>query len=132
DTYEIYVKLDDAQSDRSLMAGQLNVLRMDRRYHTNTVLLVERQDRVAPEACAQSMDASHRARSEVMTLHTTVSTLQIENGELRAADCRRQTQLLEALTQKMPLRRAPRTRTTPATTIATTPFTDAAIRALIS
>ncbi|GJU43517.1 hypothetical protein Tco_1200783, partial [Tanacetum coccineum] len=40
----------------------------------------------------------HRARSEVMTLQTTVSALQTENGELRAADHKRQTQLLEALT----------------------------------
>ncbi|GJV38205.1 hypothetical protein Tco_1410682 [Tanacetum coccineum] len=49
------------------------------------------------EARAQSMDASHRARSE-----------------------------------KMPPRRAPRTRTTLATATATTSMTDAAIRALIS
>ncbi|GJW21532.1 hypothetical protein Tco_0032154 [Tanacetum coccineum] len=39
------------------------------------------------------------ARFEVMTLRTTVSALQIENGELRAADRTRQTQLLETLTQ---------------------------------
>ncbi|GJV58432.1 hypothetical protein Tco_1459437 [Tanacetum coccineum] len=43
DTYEIYVRLDDAQSDRSLMTGQLNVLRRDRRYHANTALLVEKK-----------------------------------------------------------------------------------------
>ncbi|GKD88845.1 hypothetical protein Tco_1364352, partial [Tanacetum coccineum] len=99
DTNEIYVRLDDAQSDRSLMTGQLNVLRRDRRYHANTALLVEREARVAREAWAQSMDASHRACSEVMTLQTTVLALQTKNGELRAADRRRQTQLLEALTQ---------------------------------
>ncbi|GJW58652.1 hypothetical protein Tco_0105383 [Tanacetum coccineum] len=75
DTDEIYVRLDDAQSDQSLMTGQFNV------------------------ACAQSMDASHRARYEVMTLQTTVSALQTENEELRAADRKRQTQLLETLTQ---------------------------------
>ncbi|GJU75171.1 hypothetical protein Tco_1272241, partial [Tanacetum coccineum] len=45
DTNEIYVRLDDAQSDRSLMIGQLNVLRRDRRYHANTTLLVEREAR---------------------------------------------------------------------------------------
>ncbi|GKC27921.1 hypothetical protein Tco_1035215 [Tanacetum coccineum] len=101
DTDEIYVRLDDAQSDRSLMTGQLNVLRRDRRYHANTALLVEREARVAREAWAQSIDASHKARSEVMTLRTMVSALQTENGELRAADRRRQTQLLEALTQEV-------------------------------
>ncbi|GKC51160.1 hypothetical protein Tco_1073905 [Tanacetum coccineum] len=45
DTDKIYVRLDDAQSDRSLMTGQLNVLRRDRRYHANTTLLVERETR---------------------------------------------------------------------------------------
>ncbi|GKA63513.1 hypothetical protein Tco_0763119 [Tanacetum coccineum] len=103
DTYEIYGKLDDAQKAR-----------------------------VARQAWAQSMDASHRARSEVMTLRTMVSTLQTKNEELRVAGHRRQTQLLETLTQKMPPRRAPRTRTTPATATLTTPMSDAAIRALIS
>ncbi|GJR15127.1 hypothetical protein Tco_0797779 [Tanacetum coccineum] len=94
------------------------MLHRDRRYHANTALLVEKEPRVSREAWAQSMDASHRAHSEVMTLQTTVLALQTKNGELRAADRRRQTQLLEALTQ--------------ATAIATTPMTDAAIRALIS
>ncbi|GKF43906.1 hypothetical protein Tco_0130458, partial [Tanacetum coccineum] len=70
DTYEIYGKLDDAQKAR-----------------------------VARQAWAQSMDASHRARSEVMTLRTMVSTLHTKNEELRVADHRRQTQLLETLTQ---------------------------------
>ncbi|GJS58578.1 hypothetical protein Tco_0653362 [Tanacetum coccineum] len=99
DTYEIYVRLDDAQSDRSLITGQLNVLRKDRRYHTNIALLVERKARVAREAWAQSMDANHRECYEVVTLRTTVSALKTENEELRAADRRRQTQLLETLTQ---------------------------------
>ncbi|GJV98171.1 hypothetical protein Tco_1553423 [Tanacetum coccineum] len=33
DTYEIYVRLDDAQDDRSLMSGRLNMLVRDRRAH---------------------------------------------------------------------------------------------------
>ncbi|GKB92109.1 hypothetical protein Tco_0964381 [Tanacetum coccineum] len=45
------------------------------------------------------MDSNHRAHSEVVTLWTTVSALQAENGELQAADRRRHTQLLETLTQ---------------------------------
>ncbi|GJU25931.1 hypothetical protein Tco_1164552 [Tanacetum coccineum] len=102
DTDEIYGRLDYAPSERSLMTSQLNVLRRD------------------------------RARSEFMTLRTTVSALHAKNRELRAADRRRQTQLLETLTQKMPPRKAPRITTTPSTATATTPMTDAAIRALIS
>ncbi|GKF67280.1 hypothetical protein Tco_0196959, partial [Tanacetum coccineum] len=88
DTDEIYVRLDNARSDRSLMTGPLNVLRRDRCYHANTALLVEREARVAQEAWAQSMDAIHRAHSEVMTLQTMVSALQTENRELRVADRR--------------------------------------------
>ncbi|GKD62894.1 hypothetical protein Tco_1305002 [Tanacetum coccineum] len=75
DTYEICGRLDDAHSDRSLMTGQINMLRRDRRYHANTALLVEREARVTREAWAQSMDASHRAHSKVMTLRTIVSAL---------------------------------------------------------
>ncbi|GKB88406.1 hypothetical protein Tco_0960678 [Tanacetum coccineum] len=40
--------------------------------------------------------------------------------------------VLLRLYHKMPPRKAPRTRTTPATAIATTPMTNAAIRAMIS
>nr|GEY04957.1 hypothetical protein [Tanacetum cinerariifolium] len=61
---------------------------VDRYYHANTALLVEREDMITQEAWAQSMDASHKARSEVMILQTTVSALQTENGKLRAADDR--------------------------------------------
>ncbi|GJS96247.1 hypothetical protein Tco_0803215 [Tanacetum coccineum] len=46
----------------------------------------------------QSMDASDTTRSEVMALRTTVLAQKTEIGELRAADCRRQTQLTVALT----------------------------------
>ncbi|GJT04495.1 putative reverse transcriptase domain-containing protein [Tanacetum coccineum] len=112
DTDEIYVRLDDAPSDRSLMTSQLNMLRRDRCYHTNTTLLVKREARVTRE--------------------TTVSALQTENGELWATDNRQKTQLLEALNQKIPPRKAPRTRTIPSTATATTSMTNAAIRALIS
>nr|GEZ59062.1 hypothetical protein [Tanacetum cinerariifolium] len=62
-----------------------------------TLLYLLREARVAQEAWAQFMNASHRARSE-----------------------------------KMPPRKAPRTRTTLATTTATTLMTNAAIRVLIS
>ncbi|GKD27861.1 hypothetical protein Tco_1234075 [Tanacetum coccineum] len=41
DTDEIYVRLDDAQSDRSLMIGKLNLLHRDRRSHARTGRLME-------------------------------------------------------------------------------------------
>nr|GFC62861.1 hypothetical protein [Tanacetum cinerariifolium] len=36
DTYEIYMRLDDEQTERKLLAGQLNMLFKDRRAHAYT------------------------------------------------------------------------------------------------
>ncbi|GKB89036.1 hypothetical protein Tco_0961308 [Tanacetum coccineum] len=72
DTYENYWRLDDAQDDRLVMSGQLNLLRRDRRSHARMARLMEGEARVAPQ--------------------------QTEIEDLRAADHRRQAQLVEALT----------------------------------
>ncbi|GJY79493.1 hypothetical protein Tco_0485294 [Tanacetum coccineum] len=66
----------------------------------------------------------------VMTLRTTVSALQTEVGSYGIYR-RRQTQLIQILTQKMPPKQT-RGRPTPASTTNTTPMIDAAIRALIA
>nr|GEU48617.1 hypothetical protein [Tanacetum cinerariifolium] len=156
-TDEIYVRLDDAQDDRLVMSGQLNLLRKDRRFHSCTARLMESEAKFSREAWAQFMDASDMEHYEVRALRTTVLAQQTEIRDLRAADRRRQTQLVEALTllrtlqtqmvalqsqqrpardptqpDKMPPRKAPRTKTTLTTATATTPMTDATIRALIS
>ncbi|GKC40289.1 hypothetical protein Tco_1052673 [Tanacetum coccineum] len=47
DTYEIYVRLDDEQTKRQLMAGRLNMLYRDRRAHARTDLLMEREARMS-------------------------------------------------------------------------------------
>ncbi|GKG10551.1 hypothetical protein Tco_0341951, partial [Tanacetum coccineum] len=39
DTYEIYVRLDNEQTDQQLMAGRLNMLYSDRHAHARTALL---------------------------------------------------------------------------------------------
>ncbi|GKC80565.1 hypothetical protein Tco_1131339 [Tanacetum coccineum] len=72
DTDEIYRRLDDAHDDRSLMSGQLNLLRRDRRSHTRMARLMESEARASREAWVQSMDASDTIRSEVKELRTTV------------------------------------------------------------
>ncbi|GJZ23093.1 hypothetical protein Tco_0560552 [Tanacetum coccineum] len=90
DTYEIYRRLDDAQDDRLLMSGQLNLLRRDRRSHARTARLMESEARASCEAWSQSMDASDTTRSEVRALRTTVLAQQTKIGDLRAADRRRQ------------------------------------------
>nr|GEV14622.1 retrotransposon protein, putative, Ty3-gypsy subclass [Tanacetum cinerariifolium] len=69
DSDEIYGRLDDAQDDRLLMSGQLNMLRRDRRAHARTARLMKSKARLSREACVQSMDASDTARAEVMPLH---------------------------------------------------------------
>ncbi|GJU50731.1 putative reverse transcriptase domain-containing protein [Tanacetum coccineum] len=64
DTEEIYGRLDDAHDDRSLMSGQLNLLRRDRRAHARTARLMEAEAKASREAWVQSMDASDMAHSE--------------------------------------------------------------------
>ncbi|GJW97087.1 reverse transcriptase domain-containing protein [Tanacetum coccineum] len=98
DTDEIYERLNDAQDDRLLMSGQLNLLRRDRRSHARTARLMKSEARASREAWVQSMDASDTTCSEVRALRTTVLAHQTEIGDLRAADHRQQEQLAEALT----------------------------------
>ncbi|GJR10500.1 hypothetical protein Tco_0793152 [Tanacetum coccineum] len=47
DTNEIDGRLDDAQDDRSLMSGQFNLLRMDKRAHARTARLIEIEARLS-------------------------------------------------------------------------------------
>nr|GEW85524.1 putative reverse transcriptase domain-containing protein [Tanacetum cinerariifolium] len=85
DTDEIYGRLDDAQDDRLLMSGQLNMLCRDRRAHARIARLMESEARLSCEAWVQSMDASDTALAAVMSLRTTVLTQQSEITRLRAA-----------------------------------------------
>ncbi|GJT36648.1 putative reverse transcriptase domain-containing protein [Tanacetum coccineum] len=92
DTNEIYGRLDDAQDDRSLMSGWLNMLFRDRRAHARTALLMEREARLSCEAWGRSMDASDTARSEKIALKratrstpaTTTTTTSVTNAQLKA------------------------------------------------
>ncbi|GKF89087.1 hypothetical protein Tco_0263050 [Tanacetum coccineum] len=69
----------------------------DRRAYARITLLMEREARMSREAWGRSMDASDLARSEVMSLRTTVLGQQEAIIELLAADRRRQSQFIEAL-----------------------------------
>ncbi|GJV54762.1 hypothetical protein Tco_1455767 [Tanacetum coccineum] len=60
DTDEIYGKLDDAQDDRSLMSGRLNMLFRDRRVNSHTALLMKREAKLSYRDCSL---ASSRPRS---------------------------------------------------------------------
>ncbi|GJT93932.1 hypothetical protein Tco_1082777, partial [Tanacetum coccineum] len=50
DTDKIYGRLDDARDDRSLMSGQINMLRRDRRAHARTARLMESKARLSRKA----------------------------------------------------------------------------------
>ncbi|GKC10698.1 hypothetical protein Tco_1007480, partial [Tanacetum coccineum] len=88
DTDEIYVRLNDAHDDRSLMSGQLNLLRRDRRAHARTARLMKSKARASREAWVQSMDASDMARSKTTgTTHRgTDSTKDIADSDGSVAD----------------------------------------------
>nr|GEZ52686.1 hypothetical protein [Tanacetum cinerariifolium] len=97
DTDEIYMRLDDEQSERQLLAGRLNMLFRDRRAHTYTRHLMETEARMSREAWVRSKNASDLVCGEVMSLRTTVLGQMTEIRELHAADRRRQTVILELL-----------------------------------
>ncbi|GJX59836.1 hypothetical protein Tco_0291226 [Tanacetum coccineum] len=77
DTYEVYMR--------------------DRRTHARTARLIETEARMSREDWGRSMDASDLARTEVMSLRTTVLAQQSHIRELQSADRRRQTVITEML-----------------------------------
>nr|GFA90674.1 hypothetical protein [Tanacetum cinerariifolium] len=97
DTDEIYMILDDEQTERQLLAGRLNMLSRDRRAHAYTRQLMEIEARMSREAWVQATDTSDLVHGEVMSLRTTVLGQMSEIRELQAADHRRQTVILELL-----------------------------------
>nr|GFB21136.1 hypothetical protein [Tanacetum cinerariifolium] len=72
DTDEIYMRLDDEQTERQLFAGQLNMLFRDRRAHAYTRQLMETEERMSREAWVRATDASDLVHGKVMSLRTTV------------------------------------------------------------
>nr|GFB12573.1 reverse transcriptase domain-containing protein [Tanacetum cinerariifolium] len=84
-------------TERQLLAGQLNMLFMDRRTHAYTRQLMETKARMSREAWVRATDASDLVHGEVMSLHNTMLGQMLEIRELQAADRRRQTVILELL-----------------------------------
>nr|GEY12111.1 hypothetical protein [Tanacetum cinerariifolium] len=72
DTDEIYMRLDDEQTERQLLAGRLNMLFRDRRAHAYTRHMMETEARMSREAWVRATDASDLVHGEVMSLRTTV------------------------------------------------------------
>ncbi|GKA29104.1 putative reverse transcriptase domain-containing protein [Tanacetum coccineum] len=145
DTDKIYVRLDDEQTERQLMAGRLNMLYRDRRAHARTALLMKREARMSREAWGRSMDASDLTLSDVMSLRATVlgqeavdtewqARYRLEKGVIRMIAFQRQQGPAKGLAQPdAPGEAAPKraTRSTPAATAATTSVTNAHLQEII-
>nr|GFA35892.1 hypothetical protein [Tanacetum cinerariifolium] len=97
DTDEIYMRLDDEQTERQLLVGRLNILFRDRRTHAYTHHLMETEARMSREAWVRATYASDLVYGEVMSLRTTVLGQMSEIRELQVADRRRQTVISELL-----------------------------------
>ncbi|GKF23811.1 hypothetical protein Tco_0076133, partial [Tanacetum coccineum] len=80
----------DAQDDRSQLRGRVNMLYRDRPVR-------DREAKMAREAWRLSMDVSDYARSDVMSLRTTVVAQSALISELQSADHRRQRVISELL-----------------------------------
>nr|GEX07529.1 hypothetical protein [Tanacetum cinerariifolium] len=97
DTDEMYMRLDDEQTERQLLAGRLNMLFRDRRAHAYTRHLMETEARMSREAWVRATDASDLVHGEVMSLRTIVLGQMSEIRELQAANRRRQTVISELM-----------------------------------
>ncbi|GJZ82802.1 hypothetical protein Tco_0647975 [Tanacetum coccineum] len=86
ETYEIYTRLDNEQSQRQLLAGRVIMLFRDRRAHAHTRYLMKTKARLSREAWGRSMDASDLAHGEVMSLRTTFHAQMSEIRELQSVD----------------------------------------------
>ncbi|GJT77937.1 hypothetical protein Tco_1044662 [Tanacetum coccineum] len=97
ETTIMYGIMEDAQDDRSQLRGRVNLLYRDRPIHSRLAMMVEREAKMAHEAWGLSMDSSDYARSDVMSLRTTVVAQSALISELQSADHRRQRVITELL-----------------------------------
>ncbi|GJR44527.1 hypothetical protein Tco_1312630 [Tanacetum coccineum] len=84
DTDAIYTRLDDEQTERQLMADRLNMLYRDRRTYARTEVMSLRTTVLGQQAVIIELQATDRRRQAAIT-------------ELLAADRRRQAQFIKAL-----------------------------------
>ncbi|GKA88134.1 hypothetical protein Tco_0809898 [Tanacetum coccineum] len=84
DTHDIYVRLDDEQTERQVMAGRLNTLYRDRRAYARTEVMSLRTAVLGQQAVIIKLQAADRKRQAAIT-------------ELLAADHMRQAQFIKAL-----------------------------------
>nr|GEX79010.1 reverse transcriptase domain-containing protein [Tanacetum cinerariifolium] len=94
DTDEIYKRLDNAQDDRALINGQVNMLYRDRCDHAWIARMMETEARLSRQSWVQSVNTNDLARSKKMapkkttrstpTTTTTTTVTSVTNGQLKA------------------------------------------------
>ncbi|GKD65923.1 hypothetical protein Tco_1308031 [Tanacetum coccineum] len=80
DTHEIYVRLEDAQDNRALQMGRVNMLFRDRQFHRHTAVLLDSKARHAREAWSHSMNYIKAVHAELQEYR--VQTLEAREPEL--------------------------------------------------
>nr|GFA44771.1 hypothetical protein [Tanacetum cinerariifolium] len=99
DTDEIYMRLDDEQTERHLLAGQLNMLFRDRRAHAYTRHLMETEARLSREAWVMSLRTTILGQmTEIRELHVADRRRQTVISKMLGADHRRSTEIIELRT----------------------------------
>nr|GFA41201.1 hypothetical protein [Tanacetum cinerariifolium] len=87
DMDEIYMRLDDEQIERQLLAGWLNILFRDRRAHAYTRQLMEVEERMRSTETSESMTALQgqitALQGQVTALQAQIATLQGQQGLTR-------------------------------------------------
>ncbi|GJX52509.1 hypothetical protein Tco_0280878 [Tanacetum coccineum] len=104
DTDEIYTRLDDEQSQRQLLAGQLNMLFRDRRAHAQ-VMSLRTTVHAHMSEIRELQSADHSRQREIADLLKTDHGRREEMRELRAADRTRHQQIIQTLTIMQTLQR---------------------------
>ncbi|GKC04326.1 putative reverse transcriptase domain-containing protein, partial [Tanacetum coccineum] len=97
ETTIMYGMMEDAQDDRALLRARVKLLYRDRPIHRRLAVMIKREARIAREAWGLSMDASDYARSDVMSLRTTIVGQHALILDLQSADHRRQGVIKELL-----------------------------------
>nr|GFA94411.1 hypothetical protein [Tanacetum cinerariifolium] len=70
DTNEIYMRLDDKQTERQLLAGWLNMLFRDRRAHMSEIRELQAADRRRQTVISELLRIDHRRSTEILELRT--------------------------------------------------------------
>nr|GEY91039.1 hypothetical protein [Tanacetum cinerariifolium] len=70
DTEEIYMRLDDEQSERQLLPGRLNMLFRDRRAYAYTRHLMETEARMRQTVISELLRTDHRRSTKIIELST--------------------------------------------------------------